>query len=82
MQRKVLEKQATIIYGADDDGVVPQVEVDEVAIARFPNKGHPTHPVTWASYVGFVARGRPESLRLVKLPLRSTVARAPRPGPI
>eukprot|EP00971_Amphidinium_carterae_P350891 6491793-Amphidinium_carterae.1 len=77
IQSKVLEKQATIMCGADADGVVPQVEVDEVTVARFPNTDDPfpVHPVTWVSYVGLVARGRPQSLPL-------SVARAPGPGPV
>eukprot|EP00971_Amphidinium_carterae_P062153 1230502-Amphidinium_carterae.1 len=39
-------------------------------------------PVSWVSYIGLVERGVPSSLRLIQLPVRSTVLRAPGPGPI
>eukprot|EP00971_Amphidinium_carterae_P289205 5742381-Amphidinium_carterae.1 len=58
-----------------------EIEVDEVTLAKMPS-GDDRLPVLWISYLGIVRRGDPSSLKLVRLPLRKTKARAPGPGPI
>ena len=42
----------------------------------------PGDTLEWASYLGMIARGKPESLILIKLPVKKTSKRAPGPGPL
>eukprot|EP00971_Amphidinium_carterae_P009976 196887-Amphidinium_carterae.1 len=54
------------------------VEVDEVTFAKRLSNGG----VTWTQYIGLVRRGAPETLVMLKLPERTTCARAPGAGPL
>eukprot|EP00971_Amphidinium_carterae_P245048 4865295-Amphidinium_carterae.6 len=60
---------------------IVHVEVDEVTIRSYAS-GLKDKPVNRISYIGIVEKGRPSSLRLIQMPVRSTVMRAPGPGPI
>ena len=57
------------------------VKADECTLTKL-RSNDPEHPVSWVSYVGLVKRGDPRSLKLIRMPLRSTKERAPGPGPI
>ena len=57
------------------------IEADECTVTKF-NSNDRDNPMAWISYVGMVKRGDPGSLKLIKLPIRKTKARAPGPGPI
>eukprot|EP00971_Amphidinium_carterae_P054586 1075445-Amphidinium_carterae.1 len=72
-------KQREIVYGNPD--TVEEIEVDEVTVSRYAS-GDPSKPIAWVGYIGLVARGRPDTLRLIEMPRRCTVLRAPGPGPI
>eukprot|EP00971_Amphidinium_carterae_P212603 4219394-Amphidinium_carterae.1 len=78
----VLDVQAKINYTRKEENARRyEIEVDEVTLAKFPS-GVASLPVMWVSYLGIVRRGDPTSLKLVRLPLRNTKARAPGTGPI
>eukprot|EP00971_Amphidinium_carterae_P348630 6490599-Amphidinium_carterae.1 len=79
VQAYVTQRQKTIKYG--EPGKVVEIEADEVTICRF-DSGCADAPISWIGYVGIVARGRPRSLRLHRLPVRNTDIRSPGPGPI
>ena len=73
----VHEKQNNMDYG-----LLPEwadVEVDEVTLAKYPTGND---ELTWANYIGLVARGFPQSLIIIRLPDRVTKSDAPGPGPI
>eukprot|EP00971_Amphidinium_carterae_P206204 4092004-Amphidinium_carterae.2 len=72
-------KQDGITYGSPD--YIVEVEVDEVTICRYA-RGDAEKPISWLGYVGMIERGVPSSLKLVQLPIRNTVLRAPGPGPL
>ena len=74
----VLEHQKHITFGTDGDDW-QEVEVDEVTLSKtkVANKKH-----RWGNFIGLVARGRPRSLWISRLPDRDTSLRAPGPGPI
>ena len=57
------------------------IEVDEVTLSKMDD-GSEHKPITWVQYLGIMRRGHPATLILVPLPARSTVRRAPSPGPI
>ena len=57
------------------------VEADECTVTKY-HSGDRENPVAWVAYVGLVKRGDPRSLKLIRMPIRKTKARAPGPGPI
>ena len=75
----VKETQSEIRF--TDDKNIPEVEVDECTVAKFPS-GNRRAPMSWIGYIGLVRRGFPSSLVLEALPVKNTAARAPGPGPI
>ena len=75
----VKETQSEIIGSDDKD--IPDVEVDECTVAKFPS-GKSRAPMSWIGYIGLVSRGFPSSLVLEALPSKNTTVRAPGPGPI
>eukprot|EP00971_Amphidinium_carterae_P328022 6459699-Amphidinium_carterae.2 len=79
LQDFIFVKQETFVYGSPTELV--RAEVDEVTVCKWYN-GQKDYPVSWISYVGLVQRGVPTSLKLIQLPIRTTVARAPGPGSI
>ena len=64
-----------------DDGFWSDVEVDEVTLTKMDD-GSDKKPMSWVQYLGIVRPGHPATLILVPLPVRTTVRRAPGPGPI
>ena len=70
-----------------DDKNIPEDEVDECTVAKFPS-GNQRAPMSWIGYIGLLRRGfsffskTPPSLALEALPVKNTAARAPGPGPI
>eukprot|EP00971_Amphidinium_carterae_P000519 10673-Amphidinium_carterae.1 len=62
-------KQRDIVYGSS--GCIEEVEVDEVTFSRYAS-GDPSAPVAWIGYIGMVARGKPETLKLLAMPVRHT----------
>ena len=51
----------------------------QVTLAK---KNGPNDKLQWSSYLGIIARGRPESLVLIRLPVKTTTKKAPGPGPL
>eukprot|EP00971_Amphidinium_carterae_P338167 6475378-Amphidinium_carterae.1 len=74
---KVLELQASINLNSTLEWV--DCEADEVTLCK-KRVGQGT--VKWTQYLGIMRRGCPESLILVKMRDRTTIARAPGPGPL
>ena len=64
-----------------DENMWTDVEVDEVTLSK-TDDGSDQKPISWVQYLAIIRRGHPASLILVLLPVRSTVRRAPGPGPI
>ena len=75
----VTRKQDEVLLS--DEGFWTDVEVDEVTLSKMDD-GSENKPISWVQYLGIIRRGHPATLILVPLPIRSTVRRAPGPGPI
>lgn len=82
--RYVQREEKHIVYGTNKGDTWMDVEADEVDLGKGleeddEGKGK---VVRWEQWCGIVERGRPSSLRLVRLNPPTTKTRAPGPGPI